>query len=144
MPVLVLALCFLLLAACGDAPAPASPSLVGTWVSEPTLSQLGHVVQTFTFESDGRVTMTGEFADMELAAKVDPELADAAGLCNLKTAGRYEARDGTLRVAMERTFLGGKELDEDEPYEQTMTYRFEGEVLVLEDPDGETTRLRRR
>ena len=40
--------------------------------------------------------------------------------------------------------FGGTELEDVEPREQTNTYRFEGEVLVLTEPDEEDMRYHRR
>lgn len=119
----LLALLACLATACGGEPGAAAGrpgeagSIVGRWVSEPTLSQLGQIVHSYEFGADRTWRASFEFVQ----AKIPPVRLD----------GTYDVTSHTLR---------GNDKEKGTP----MTWAFEGDVLVLTEPNGDAYRLRRR
>lgn len=117
----LLALLACLATACGEEPgAPAgrpdeAGRIVGRWVSKPTLSQLGEIVHSFEFRPDG--TWHGSFDFVQ------------APFPTVTVDGTYDAGA--------RTFGSDR-------MKETMTWTFDGAVLVLREANGDTYRLERR
>jgi hypothetical protein len=90
-------------------------SIVGRWVSKPTLSQLGEIVHAYEFRPDGSWHGSFDFVHVPIPA--------------VTLDGTY----GRTHVAVG----GARE-------QQPMSWTFDGAVLVLREANGDTYRLERR
>lgn len=95
----------------------ASTSLVGRWVSDPTLSQLGRIVHTYDFAADGTYAASFEFVDAKLPA--------------MTSKGTYDTKLRALHAEGKAPGAG-------------MSYAFDGDVLVLTEGNKDSYRLKRR
>jgi hypothetical protein len=78
--------------------------LVGSWTTDPTLTQLGTAVSSFEFRNDGKFSCSTDFKRSLIPT--------------MNAAGTYVSDGKSIR-----TQINGKE--------DVATYVFEGEVLVL-------------
>ncbi len=133
----------------GDSDSVIDADVLGTWVSEPVLGQLGRVQSSFTFQRDGSVSLRQDFISFCDGRARLPD----CDYFRIFREGRYTYHDGVINITdktEKRVLLltGQREPEITENILDTISYdilveRLDDSLLIRESENDEAAVFRR-